>query len=112
MSMTRKQQAAAAIVKWCRTNGLKPIGPPRHVHPVAYVIGRAAPGCMVVAIPFTDSEPQCAEFNRNNPLQIVRLFASSLRAGDWCSIAYVHREGWSDNVAIPVVTAAKRRRSA
>lgn len=75
----------------------------RHIHARAYVVGHAAPGCLVVATPWVDSEPQCRDFDKGNPLGIIRRFDQSLKAGDWCATAYVSAPGIGERVAIPVV---------
>ena len=94
--------ATKAIHNWCRESG-KPAEQIRHVHPRAYVIGRTAPLCLIVAEPWVDSEPQCQEFDRLHPLATVHLFDTSLDAGMWCTTGYVVRNGCGEIVAIPVV---------
>lgn len=97
--------ATKAIQAWCREHG-EPAEQIRHVHPRAYVVGRAAPLCLIVSEPYVDSEPQCQEFNRANPLATVHRFDASLDAGMWCTTGYVVRNGCSERVAIPVVPNA------
>lgn len=97
--------ATKAIRDWCRESG-EPAEQIRHVHPRAYVVGRAAPLCLIVAEPWVDSEPQCQKFNRENPLATVRRFDASLDAGMWCTTGYVVRNGCGDTVAVPVVPNA------
>ena len=95
-----------AIRAWCSEHG-EPAKQIRHVHPRAYVVGRAGPLCLIVAEPWVDSEPQCQDFNRDNPLATVRCFDARLDAGMWCTTAYVVRNGCSENVAITVVPNVK-----
>ena len=105
MKLTRAS-AARAITAWCERNELAPIKPLRHVHRLAYVVGHAAPLCLVVALPWPDSEPQTAYFDRRHPLKMVHKFDKSLKAGDWCSVAYVTYGGGSGQfvaAAIPEV---------
>jgi len=77
--------------------------PPRHIHPRAFVVGYAAPSCLVVARPWVDSEAQLHDWNRQYPLTTIRLFDQSLKPGDWCTTAYVSTRGSGESVAIPVV---------
>jgi hypothetical protein len=72
----------------------------RHVFPLAYVIGYAAPRCLVVAVPWFDSEPQCADFDRAHPLKTLRRFEDTLRPGDWCHVAYVAVKSGGESVAV------------
>lgn len=103
MDKKLKDKTVRAIRKWCRGRKLKLTGAPRHIQPRAYVIGYAAPSCLIVAIPWVDSEPQCRAFDKNNPLKTVRTFDDTLKPGDWCSTAYVCYRGIGETVAIPVV---------
>ncbi len=103
MATKLNERAANAIKKWCQAKKLKLIRPPNHIHPRAYVIGKAAPGCLVVAAPWVDSEPQCQEFDKANPLTTIHRFDASLKAGDWCTTAYVCHGGTQETIAIPVV---------
>ena len=108
--MNQKERAVKAIKKWCRAHKLKLVSEPRHVHPVAYVIGYAAPKCLVVAVPWIDSEPQCRDFDKQNPLTTIHTFDDSLRPGDWCYTAYVCHSGMQEHVAIPVIAVAKSKK--
>ena len=94
-----KRAAAAAVRDWCARTGA-PAKSIRHVHPRAYVIVRAAPGCLIVARPWQDSEPQQKAFERANPIQQIRTFDKSLDAGMWCATAYVVRPGIGEPVAV------------
>ena len=102
-----KRAVAAAIQAWCEKRGKKLTRRPCHIFPQAYVVGYAAPGCLVVAVPWMDAEPQVQDFDRANPLKIIRRFDGQLRAGNWCSVAYVCCEGCQELVAIPVVSARR-----
>lgn len=101
--MTTKlhQQATAALLAWCRAKKIKPIGKPRHVYPRAYVVGHAAPLCLIVAVPWPDAEPQLCDIKKANPLTTIHEFDKSLKAGDWCSVGYIVTAGWAQPVAIP-----------
>ena len=99
MASKLKQAAAAAVRDWCAKNGA-PAESVRHVHPRAYVIGRAGPERLIVAMPWQDSEPQCKEFDKENYLKQVRTFDKSLDAGMWCAMAYVMRPGIAELVAV------------
>ena len=99
MNTKLKKAAAAAVRDWCKKNG-KPAKAIRHVHPRAYVIGRAAPLCLVVTAPWQDSEPQCRDFDKQNPLSILRTFDAKLDAGMWCATAYVISDGCGETVAV------------
>jgi len=111
MSSKLIKAATKAIRDWCRDTG-EPAEQIRHVHPRAYVVGRAAPLCLIVAEPWVDSEPQCQEFNRLNPLATVHRFDARLDAGMWCTTGYVVRNDCSETVAIPVVPNAPHNRLA
>lgn len=92
-----------AIKKWCRAQKLKLTTEPCHIHPRAYVIGYSAPQRLIVAVPWTDSEPQCRNLDRENPLATIHTFDETLKPGDWCSTAYVCHGGVYQTVAIHVV---------
>jgi hypothetical protein len=94
-----KKAATAAVRAWCKKSG-KPADAVRHVYPRSYVVGRAAPLCLVVARPWQDAEPQCRDFGRNCPLQVIHTFDPALDAGMWCATAYVVRHGCSETVAV------------
>lgn len=99
MTSKLKRAAAAAVRAWCKKNG-KPAKAVRHVYPRAYVVGRAAPLCLVVTRPWQDAEPQCQEFDRKHPLSVLHTFDQALDAGMWCATAYVVRAGCSETVAV------------
>ncbi len=98
-----ERRAAAAIIAWCEKHKRKVIGRPRHLHPRAYVVGYSGYGCLIVAFPWIDSEPQCQQNDKANGLVSVHYFDQSLKAGDWCTCAYVCWNGIQETVAIPVV---------
>ena len=100
MASNLKKAAAAAVRAWCEKNG-KPANAVRHVYPRSYVVGRAAPLCLVVTRPWQDAEPQCQEFDRKHPLSVLHTFDPTLDAGMWCATAYVVRAGCSETVAVP-----------
>lgn len=102
MTTKLQREASAAVEVWCKKNRLKLIAKPRHIHPRAYVIGHAAPRCLIVAYCWADSEPHLRDFDRDNPLKTIHTFDSKLKAGDWCITAYVCTDGRQENVAIPL----------
>lgn len=102
MGMTAEMKnAKKRILAWCKEHELDVQGI-RHIHPVSYVVGYAAPLCLIVATPWAHSEPQCRQFDKENPLTLVHTFDKSLKPGDWCSVAYVTTPGCGDRVAVPV----------
>jgi len=100
----RMKKARAAVTAWCAKKKIALRSPPRHVHPACYVVGLAAPGCLVVAAPWMDSEPQCVDFDRQSPLKTIHLFDASLKAGDWCITAYVQTMGTGEPCAVKIPT--------
>ncbi len=99
MTSKLKKAAADAVRAWCEKNG-GPVKSVHHIHPRCYVVGRAAPLCLIVAKPWQDSEAQCKDFDRRNPLDTLRTFDDALDAGMWCATAYVVREGCQETVAV------------
>ena len=98
--MTKHEfEARQLIGKWLAKNKIKLVRKMRHVHPRCYVVGHAAPLCLIVASPWMDSEPQCKAFNAPNPLNMVHTFDKNLKAGDWCAVAYISVSGRSEHVA-------------
>jgi hypothetical protein len=102
MKGKQHREASAAVKAWCEDQGLELIAAPRHVHPRSYVVGHAAPLCLVVAQCWADSEPQTREFDKENPLRTIHTFDDGLRAGDWCVTAYVVHGGIGEPVAVPL----------
>lgn len=94
-----KSAAKAAVAAWCAKNGM-PAKQIRHIYPRAYVVGRAAPLCLVVTRPWQDAEPQCREFDRKHPLAVLHTFDPALDAGMWCVTAYVVTAGSGETVAV------------
>jgi len=103
MDKKLNKKTAKAIKEWCCAKKLKLVSEPCHIHPRAYVIGYAAPHCLVVTAPWADSEPQCREFNKANTLTIVHTFDDMLKPGDWCATAYVCYDNVQETVAIRMV---------
>ena len=101
MTTKLRKAAADAVRQWCKKTG-KPATSVRHVHPRAYVVGKAAPLCLIVAVPWQDSEPQCQDFDRRNPIRMIWKFDDSLQAGMWCATAYVVTGTCGENVAVPI----------
>ena len=102
--MTTKQKAEALIKAWCKKEGIKMTSKLRHVYPRAYVVGRAAPQCLVYATPWMDAEPQVQAVRTallaKSVLGTTHVFDDFLDAGDWCAVAYVSTSGWSGPVAV------------
>lgn len=98
-----QRRVKAAAVAWMKKRG-KRVTAVHHIYPRAYVIGRAAPGCLVAASPWMDAEKHMAAWVSANPLNTVHLFDEGLVAGGWCSLAYVvTTEGCQQTIAIGVV---------
>ena len=99
-----------SILTWCKGEGIKVTSRPHHLHPRAYILARPASACLWVVTPPMDAEYQVQNLNRKLSAHIdgamtVHLFDGSLRAGQWCSVAYVCMGGRQEHVAIPAVTA-------
>ena len=108
MTTKRHKEAVAAIQAWCKKNKMKLIKKPRHVYPRAYVVGYAAPKCLIVSKCWTDSEPHLREHTKLYPLGTINNFDDSLKAGDWCIVGYVsveHLGSWP--IAIQVTKDAE-----
>lgn len=99
MSSVLQRKASAAVRCWAQGKG-KTVQAVKHVHPRAYVIGRTAPGCLIVCVPWQDSEPQCRDFDRRNPMSSIYLFDDDLKAGDWCATGYIVTPGACETVAV------------
>lgn len=107
MATRQHLEAVAAVEAWCKANKIKLICKPRHVFARTYVIGQAAPQCLVVAQCWADKEPGPAAMDklfgrRQNCLSTVHVFDKSLQAGDWCITAYVSTTGSGQPIAIPI----------
>lgn len=97
---TQQRKAAAQAVKaWCEAQGIE-VQQIAHIYPRAYVLGKAAPRCMVLAVPWQDSEPLCKALDKLRPLQLISLFDEGLAAGMWCAAAYVVSPGAGQMVAV------------
>ena len=81
-----------------------------HVHPLVYVIGHAASGCLIVAVPWPNSEPNVREWDRQYPLNMVRQFDQSLKAGDWAMTAYVSTDMGGETYCVPIPYTPPRKR--
>lgn len=102
--MTTKlyKESAAAVRAWCKKQKIALTSAPRHIHARSYVVGYAAPSCLIVAECWADSEPQMKQMNKENPLRSIRKFDPSLKAGDWCITAYITYPGVGEPIAIPL----------
>lgn len=90
------------IAEWCKKEKIELKGKPRHIHKYAYVVGYAAPLCLVVATCWIESEPQVRDFDKANPLTTMNLFDKRLKPGDWCITAYINHGGCGERIAIPL----------
>ena len=107
--MTTAHREALRLVKaWCQKQKIVLASNPRHIQPRAYVVGYAAPQCLIVAEPWMDAEPHMRDFTRANPLQTVRRFDKALKAGDWCITAYVTTISSGEVVAVAYPTERTR----
>ena len=102
MSTKLEKESLLAIQQWCKKQKMELIKKPRHLHSRSYVVGYAAPYCLIVSNCWADSEPQTKDWNKKYPLEIIRRFDESLKAGDWCITAYVSTIHSSEFVAIPI----------
>jgi hypothetical protein len=68
----------------------------------SYVIGYAASGCLITTSCWVDSEPLVRKDNKKHPLNLIRLFDDSLKAGDWCFTCYIVVDGCQEGIALPL----------
>lgn len=102
MTTKLKKESVLAVQDWCKKQKINLEQKPAHVHPRSYVVGLAAPNCLVVARCWADSEPHIKEWDKEYPLQIIYNFDKSLKAGDWCITAYVSTKTIGEPIAIPI----------
>lgn len=89
--------------EWLDKHEPRPIQCIRHIHKHAYVVGYAAPQCLVVSLCWTEAEPQMKDFERACPLDIINRFDKELQAGDWCITGYVSfKKGGGEKIAIKI----------
>lgn len=79
-----------------------------HIYPRAYVLARPASNCIIVACPPQDAEPHLKQVRTivaspEDGSRAVYVFDKSLKAGDWCSVAYVVTETTQECVAVKAV---------
>ena len=99
--MTKQEfEARQLIGNWLAKNKIKPTHKLRHVHPRCYVVGYAAPMCLIVAAPWIDSESNLKDFDKRNPMTMVYKFDQNLKTGDWCAIAYYCADGIQETCAV------------
>jgi len=103
MQDKHKEKVAKKIKAWLKKNRKITATSVRHIHAMAYVVGYAAPSCLVVARCWVESEKHLREFDKKSPLENVHVFDDSLNAGDWCSVAYYTTVTSGQTVAIPIV---------
>ena len=106
--MTKLEQATIKAVKaWCKSQDIELASKPNHIFPRVYVLGRPALQCLLVACPPVDAEPQIKKAKEKltgDGTNVIHVFDVSLKAGDWCSTAYVcTKKGSQESIAIPVV---------
>jgi hypothetical protein len=98
-----EKKAKAALLAWVRKKHGDATSV-SHIHPRAYVIGRPALCCLIVAYPPHDREPQLkAVCPDDDCTHSIRDFDSSIRIGDWVTVGYVCRTGCQETIAIPAV---------
>ena len=108
MATNQERAAVASIAAWCKKQKIQIVGKPRHIYPRAYVLGRPSVSCLVVACPPVDAEPQIKDLRKAvqggaDGSTTVQLFDGSLKAGDWCSVAYISTaSGSGQRVAVPI----------
>jgi hypothetical protein len=102
MTTKLEKESLLAVQDWCKKQKMNLVTKPRHLHPRSYVIGFAAPLCLIVARCWADSEQQTQKWNNDYPLQIIHNFDDSLKAGDWCITAYVSTATSGEPIAIPI----------
>jgi len=97
-----KKQIKEKIIALCDKNGIpkKDIKQILHIHLHCYVIGYAAPNCIIVATPWIESQDHLKEFDRKNPLNTINEFDKTLKPGDWCVTAYIATEAFGQHIAI------------
>lgn len=96
-----------AIIAWCNKNHYKPIKL-SHIYTRAYIIARPAHCCIIVARPPVDAKPQIKKLQSKlseDNTEMCHVFDKSLKAGDWCSMAYVSTANSGEPVAIKAVEA-------
>jgi hypothetical protein len=102
MTTKLKKESLLAVQDWCKKQKMELVTKPRHVHPRSYIVGLAAPRCLIVARCWADSEHQTQKWNKDYPLQIIHTFDKSLKAGDWCITAYISTATIGEPIAIPI----------
>jgi hypothetical protein len=101
-----ERETIRAIKAWCGINGDPAPGKVGHVYPRAYVLGRSASLCLLVSIPPVDTAPQIQQARvvmDADGSTVIHVFDDTLRAGDWCSVAYALQSGGGGLIAIPAV---------
>jgi hypothetical protein len=107
--MTNLEKLTVLGIKaFVKKNGVKKINYVGHLYPRAYVIARPSSGCIIIATPPVDAEPQIKKLNQkiNSAIdysQVCYSFCDSIKSGDWVSCAYISTSGGGKNVAIPAV---------
>ena len=99
--MTQKQ-IKEKIISWCKKNEIKEreIKKILHIHLHCYVVGFAAPMCLVVASPWIENAKHLKRFDKENPLNTINKFDDSLKPGGWCITAFICTQYRSFPVAI------------
>lgn len=96
----REKRTRARLLAFARKNIRERVQGVRYVHPLGYVIGYAGPQCLVVALPWVDSEPHMREWDQRNGVGLIHTFASSLKPGDWCAVGYIVTATSGEHVAV------------
>lgn len=100
--LTKAQREARDAVRkwWTKHRKSYPVQDIRHVHAHAYVVGYAAPGCLVVACDGMESEPHMREWTAKSPLSTVHQFEDGIKPGEWVYFAYVATQSSSEHCAV------------
>ncbi len=104
--MTKLEQATKkAILDFMKARGDRKVKSISHIYPRAYVLSRSASMCLFISCPIQDAEPQIKALwsNAFDGGTTCRVFDPSLKAGDWCSVAYVMSDNSCEQVAVKAV---------
>ena len=99
-----KKRAKEIIKEWLKKNvdNYGEIKNFSHWQFRSYVIGYAAPACLIVAGCWVDAEPQIRKDCKKYPMNTIHLFDNSLKAGDWCFTCYISSESIGQEIALPL----------
>lgn len=99
-----EQMTRTAIREFMQRETSRIVQKVSHVYPRGYVLCRPAAACLIVALPIQDAEPHMKRLKqKGDNSTIVHLFDDELKAGDWCSLAYVSCGSTGEHVAVKAV---------